>query len=64
MIYLIFYKNIYRLDFDADNTLLLRNVQRSQEGNYSCHVKNSLGFDEIVYSLQIQGKIIEAHLKM
>ncbi|XP_044020964.1 Down syndrome cell adhesion molecule-like protein Dscam2 isoform X2 [Aphidius gifuensis] len=43
-----------RLDFDADNTLLLRNVQRSQEGNYSCHVKNSLGFDEIVYSLQIQ----------
>ncbi|XP_057323530.1 cell adhesion molecule Dscam2-like isoform X3 [Microplitis mediator] len=43
-----------RVDIGADHTLILRNVQRSQEGNYSCHVKNSLGFDEIVYSLQVQ----------
>ncbi|KAK0094057.1 hypothetical protein PV326_011918 [Microctonus aethiopoides] len=43
-----------RLDIDPNHTLILRNVQRNQEGNYSCHVKNSLGFDEIVYSLQIQ----------
>lgn len=44
-----------RMDIGPDHTLVMRNVQRSQEGNYSCHVKNSLGFDEIVYSLQIQG---------
>ncbi|XP_034948781.1 Down syndrome cell adhesion molecule-like protein Dscam2 isoform X2 [Chelonus insularis] len=43
-----------RLDIGQDHTLILRNIQRSQEGNYSCHVKNSLGFDEIVYSLQVQ----------
>ncbi|XP_043279367.1 Down syndrome cell adhesion molecule-like protein Dscam2 isoform X3 [Venturia canescens] len=43
-----------RYDIGPDNTLTLRNVQRSQEGNYSCHVKNSLGSDEIVYTLQVQ----------
>ncbi|GAB1864901.1 Down syndrome cell adhesion molecule [Camponotus japonicus] len=37
-----------------DNTLTLRNVQRSHEDNYSCHVKNSLGTDEITYTLHIQ----------
>ncbi|XP_072746741.1 cell adhesion molecule Dscam2 isoform X2 [Anoplolepis gracilipes] len=37
-----------------DNTLILRNVQRSHEDNYSCHVKNSLGTDEITYTLHIQ----------
>jgi len=39
-----------------DNTLTLRNVQRSHEDNYSCHAKNSLGTDEITYTLQIQGR--------
>ncbi|XP_025265394.1 Down syndrome cell adhesion molecule-like protein Dscam2 isoform X3 [Camponotus floridanus] len=37
-----------------ENTLTLRNVQRSHEDNYSCHVKNSLGTDEITYTLHIQ----------
>lgn len=55
---IIFNINFTRLDIDPNHTLILRNVQRNQEGNYSCHVKNSLGFDEIVYSLQIQGNLI------
>ncbi|XP_071862452.1 cell adhesion molecule Dscam2 isoform X6 [Bombus fervidus] len=41
-------------DIGSDNTLTLRNVQRTHEGNYSCHVKNPLGSDEIVYTLQVQ----------
>ncbi|KYN00441.1 hypothetical protein ALC62_08745 [Cyphomyrmex costatus] len=41
-------------DVGPDNTLTLRNVQRSHEDNYSCHVKNSLGTDEITYTLHIQ----------
>ncbi|XP_043479175.1 Down syndrome cell adhesion molecule-like protein Dscam2 isoform X3 [Leptopilina heterotoma] len=47
-------KQQQRLDVGSDNTLLLRNVQRTQEGNYSCHARNSLGSDEIVYSLHVQ----------
>ncbi|XP_014485965.1 PREDICTED: Down syndrome cell adhesion molecule-like protein Dscam2 isoform X3 [Dinoponera quadriceps] len=41
-------------DVGPDNTLILRNVQRSHEDNYSCHAKNSLGTDEITYTLHIQ----------
>ncbi|XP_011684732.1 PREDICTED: Down syndrome cell adhesion molecule-like protein Dscam2 [Wasmannia auropunctata] len=41
-------------DVGPDNTLTLRNVQRSHEDNYSCHAKNSLGTDEITYTLHIQ----------
>ncbi|XP_023290163.1 Down syndrome cell adhesion molecule-like protein Dscam2 [Orussus abietinus] len=43
-----------RLDITPDNTLILRNVQRSHEGNYSCHVRNPLGTDEIVHALKVQ----------
>ncbi|XP_014607837.1 PREDICTED: Down syndrome cell adhesion molecule-like protein Dscam2 isoform X3 [Polistes canadensis] len=43
-----------KYDFGPDNTLTLRNVQRSHEGNYSCHAKNSFGSDEITYTLQVQ----------
>lgn len=46
----------YRSDVGPDNTLTLRNVQRSHEDNYSCHAKNSLGTDEITYTLHIQGR--------
>ncbi|XP_076760113.1 cell adhesion molecule Dscam2 isoform X3 [Xylocopa sonorina] len=41
-------------DIGPDNSLTLRNVQRTHEGNYSCHAKNPLGSDEIVYTLQVQ----------
>ncbi|XP_018312504.1 Down syndrome cell adhesion molecule-like protein Dscam2 [Mycetomoellerius zeteki] len=41
-------------DVGPDNTLTLRNVQRSHEDSYSCHAKNSLGTDEITYTLHIQ----------
>ncbi|XP_012218067.1 cell adhesion molecule Dscam2-like isoform X2 [Linepithema humile] len=41
-------------DVGPDNTLTLRNVQRGHEDNYSCHAKNSLGTDEITYTLHIQ----------
>ncbi|XP_017766445.1 PREDICTED: Down syndrome cell adhesion molecule-like protein Dscam2 isoform X1 [Eufriesea mexicana] len=41
-------------DIGPDNRLTLRNVQRTHEGNYSCHVKNPLGSDEIAYTLQVQ----------
>ncbi|XP_066603211.1 cell adhesion molecule Dscam2-like isoform X2 [Prorops nasuta] len=41
-------------DIGPHNTLLLKSVQRSHEGNYSCHVKNSFGHDEITYTLQVQ----------
>lgn len=44
-----------RSDVGVDNALTLRNVQRTHEGNYVCHVKNPLGSDEIVYTLQVQG---------
>ncbi|XP_053999257.1 cell adhesion molecule Dscam2-like isoform X2 [Hylaeus anthracinus] len=41
-------------DIGPDNALTLRNVQRTHEGNYSCHVKNPLGSDKIEYTLQVQ----------
>lgn len=44
----------HRLDVGSDNGLILRNVQRNHEGNYSCHVRNSLGSDQIVYQLFVQ----------
>ncbi|XP_036147344.1 Down syndrome cell adhesion molecule-like protein Dscam2 isoform X7 [Monomorium pharaonis] len=43
-----------KADVGPDNTLTLRNVQRSHEDNYSCHAKNPLGTDEITYTLHIQ----------
>lgn len=54
-VFLFFFFSSDRSDIGADNALTLRNVQRTHEGNYSCHVKNSLGSDEIVYTLQVQG---------
>lgn len=38
-------------DFDSDNTLVLRNVQRHHESNYSCYARNYLGSDRITYQL-------------
>nr|CAD7393258.1 unnamed protein product [Timema cristinae] len=42
------------MEVTAENTLFIQNVQRNNEGNYSCHVKNNLGSDSIMYSLQVQ----------
>ncbi|XP_069692741.1 cell adhesion molecule Dscam2-like [Periplaneta americana] len=43
-----------KIEINSDNTLIIMNVQRSNEGNYSCHVRNSYGSDEIMYFLQVQ----------
>lgn len=40
-----------RIETGVDNTLVLRNVQRHHEGNYTCYVRNALGTDSIVYQL-------------
>lgn len=45
-----------RMKINSENTLILMNVLRSNEGNYSCHVRNTFGSDEIMYFLQVQGK--------
>ncbi|KAK6634651.1 hypothetical protein RUM43_012052 [Polyplax serrata] len=37
-----------------DKSLLIESVARSNEGNYSCHVRNSLGSDYIAFSLVVQ----------
>uniref|UniRef100_A0A1A9Z430 Down syndrome cell adhesion molecule n=1 Tax=Glossina pallidipes TaxID=7398 RepID=A0A1A9Z430_GLOPL len=47
-------KKHFRLEVSNDNTLTLRNIQRSHEGNYSCIVRNAIGSDHIVYQLFVQ----------
>lgn len=42
-----------RIETGVDNTLVLRNVQRHHEGNYTCQVRNALGTDSIVYQLLV-----------
>lgn len=42
-----------RIDANTNSTLILRNVQRHHEGNYTCNVKNQLGSDQIVYQLYV-----------
>ncbi|XP_034252481.1 Down syndrome cell adhesion molecule-like protein Dscam2 [Thrips palmi] len=38
----------------GEHHLVLSNLQRNVEGNYSCHASNPAGSDVIVYSLQVQ----------
>uniref|UniRef100_A0A1I8NL39 Fibronectin type III n=1 Tax=Musca domestica TaxID=7370 RepID=A0A1I8NL39_MUSDO len=47
-------KKHFRLEVSNDNTLTLRSIQRSHEGNYSCVVRNAIGSDHIVYQLFVQ----------
>lgn len=49
-------KKHFRLEVSPDNTLTLRNIQRSHEGNYSCVVRNAIGSDHIVYQVFVEGK--------
>lgn len=42
-----------RIETNNNSTLVLRNVQRQHEGNYTCLVRNSLGSDQIVYQLYV-----------
>lgn len=42
------------LEVSTDNTLILKNIQRHHEGNYSCFVRNNLGTDQIVYQIYVQ----------
>ncbi|XP_030245645.1 Down syndrome cell adhesion molecule-like protein Dscam2 isoform X2 [Drosophila navojoa] len=47
-------KKHFPLEVNSENTLTLRNIQRSHEGNYSCIVRNPMGSDHIVYQLFVQ----------
>lgn len=49
-------KNYMPMEVNTDNTLILRNIQRWNEGNYSCMVRNPLGSDHITYQIFVQGE--------
>ncbi|EEB19411.1 Down syndrome cell adhesion molecule precursor, putative [Pediculus humanus corporis] len=38
----------------GEKSLILQNIARTNEGNYSCHVKNNLGSDHIVFAIIVQ----------
>lgn len=42
-----------RFEVNSENSLILRSVQRTHEGNYTCHVRNNLGSDHIVFQLLV-----------
>ncbi|XP_049782628.1 Down syndrome cell adhesion molecule-like protein Dscam2 [Schistocerca cancellata] len=43
-----------RINFAPDGSLLLSKVQRTDQGEYTCHVSNEYGEDTIVYQLLVQ----------
>ncbi|XP_068083883.1 cell adhesion molecule Dscam1 [Anabrus simplex] len=43
-----------RKQINKDGSLLIREIQHSDEGNYTCSVENVHGRDEIVYSVQVK----------
>ncbi|SPP85596.1 blast:Down syndrome cell adhesion molecule-like protein Dscam2 [Drosophila guanche] len=47
-------KKHIRMEVGNDNSLSLRNIQRPNEGNYSCVVRNPIGSDHITYQLFVQ----------
>jgi hypothetical protein len=40
---------------NKDGSFLIKDIQHSDEGNYSCAVENEHGKDEIVYSIKVRG---------
>jgi hypothetical protein len=46
---------IFVLQINKDGSFLIKDIQHSDEGNYSCSVENVHGNDEIVYSVRVLG---------
>jgi hypothetical protein len=46
---------IFVLQINKDGSFLIKDLQHSDEGNYSCSVENVHGNDEIVYSVRVLG---------
>lgn len=46
-------QQLQHIESGQDYTLVLRNVQRNHEGNYTCQVRNSLGMDQIIYQILV-----------
>jgi hypothetical protein len=52
---LTFYNIISAFQINKDGSFLIKDIQHSDEGNYSCSVENVHGSDEIVYSIRVLG---------
>ena len=46
---------IFVLQINKDGSFLIKDIQHSDEGNYSCSIENVHGSDEIVYSVRVLG---------
>lgn len=43
-----------RKEILSDGTLIIRDTQKSDQGNYTCLVENQYGRDDIVYTVRIR----------
>lgn len=46
-------QQLQHIESGQDYTLVLRNVQRHHEGNYTCQVRNPLGMDQVIYQILV-----------
>jgi hypothetical protein len=51
------YKIISIFQINKDGSFLIKDIQHSDEGNYSCTVENVHGSEEIVYSIRVRGML-------
>lgn len=51
------FENNDRMRQLAEGSLLIKNVTRTDAGEYSCSVENSFGKDQITHRLTIHGKL-------